>query len=198
MSILPVTPERFDDVVELFGTCGDPSWCWCQYFLTTGGGYTHAGDQNRQALHAQLDDPAVRCGDELAGLLAYRGDEPVGWLQLGPRTRFPRVTGNHRLATVVSAAGDEPGPIWRVTCFVVRVGHRRHGVARALLAGAVDRAREHGATVLEGHPVDPAARGATVSSADLYHGVFSMFVAAGFAEVGRTAPSRPVVRLALR
>ncbi len=62
----------------------------------------------------------------------------------------------------------------------------------------VDRAREQGATVLEGHPVDPAVRGATVSSADLYHGVFSMFVAAGFAEVGRTAPSRPVVRLALR
>ena len=94
--MVPAGTDIWLDVVTVFGTRGYPSWCWCQYFLTTGSGYTHAADQNRQALHDQLDDPAVRAGDELAGLLAYRDDEPVGWLQLGPRTRFPRVTGNHR------------------------------------------------------------------------------------------------------
>ena len=54
-----------------------------------------------------------------------------------------------------------------------------------------------GAHTLEGHPVDVAARGGKASSADLYHGTLSMFLAAGFEEVARTGPSRPVVRLAL-
>ena len=52
-------------------------------------------------------------------------------------------------------------------------------------------------TPLEGHPVDVAARGGKASSADLYHGTLSTFAAAGFVEVGRTGPGRPVVRLTL-
>jgi GNAT superfamily N-acetyltransferase len=47
-------------------------------------------------------------------------------------------------------------PVWSVTCFVVRLGYRRRGVARALLAGAVSYAREHSAPALEGYPIDPA------------------------------------------
>jgi GNAT superfamily N-acetyltransferase len=193
--VVPVTVDGWVDVETVFGSRGYPAWCWCQYFVTTGSSYTQDADRNRQALHDQLAEPAVRAGNDLAGLIAYRDDDPVGWLQLGPRARFPRVTGNRAVASVLGDVDDDEGRIWRVTCFVVRVGHRRHGVAKALLAGAVEHARRQGATVLEGHPVDPAVRAAKVSSADLYHGVFSMFLAAGFTEVGRTAPSRPLVRL---
>jgi GNAT superfamily N-acetyltransferase len=82
--------------------------------------------------------------------------------------------------------------VWAVTCFVVRVGHRRRGVASALLDGAVDLARRHGAAVVEGYPVDTSARKA--SSAELYHGPLSVFGAAGFTEVARPSPARAVVR----
>lgn len=126
------------------------------------------------------------------GCLAYAGQEPVGWVQVGPRASYPRITTNRSTASL-----DSDG-VWRCTCFVVRVGHRRRGVARALLAGAVRFAREQGARVLEGHPVDVAAREGRVPSANLYHGSLSMFSDAGFAEVVRTRPDRPVVRLALR
>ncbi|MEP6651451.1 MAG: hypothetical protein ABJA74_16290 [Lapillicoccus sp.] len=40
-------------------------------------------------------------------------------------------------------------------------------------------------------------RGGTVSGAELYHGVATTFRAAGFEEVDRTGPARPVMRHAL-
>lgn len=188
LSIAPATATRWPDLVTVFGTRGDPSWCWCQFFLTTGTGYHDCAQRNRADLEAQ-----VRTADVPPGLVAYRGGEPVGWLQLGPRTDFPRVTGHAGLARVVGER-DAGQRVWRTTCFVVRVGHRRQGVASALLAAGVGYAREHGATVLEGHPVDVSAREVRPSGAVLYHGTASMFSAAGFVEIGRTAPTRPVMR----
>jgi GNAT superfamily N-acetyltransferase len=76
-------------------------------------------------------------------------------------------------------------PVWSVTCFVVRTGYRRQGVAHALLAGAVRHATEHGAPVLEGYPIDPAGR--RVSTSFAYVGTTSMFEAAGFHRVTQTA-----------
>jgi ribosomal protein S18 acetylase RimI-like enzyme len=50
---------------------------------------------------------------------------------------------------------DEPG-VWWVTCFAVDNHYRRAGVASSLLQVAVEFTREHGATAVEGHPVDVA------------------------------------------
>jgi GNAT superfamily N-acetyltransferase len=191
LEVRALTPSRFDDVVDLFGTRGDPSWCWCQFFLTTGSDYTASADDNREELRAQ----AAR--RPRPGLLAYADGRPVGWVQVGPRPTYPRLTQNRALVKVAGDDIDDPG-VWAVTCFVVKVGHRRRGIGAALLEAAVRAARDAGARVLEGHPVDVAARGGRSAGADLYHGALSTFLAAGFEEVGRTGPSRPVVRLDLR
>jgi GNAT superfamily N-acetyltransferase len=190
LKVWALTPSRFDDVVDLFGSRGDPSWCWCQYFLTTGQDYGASSDDNREALRAQ----AAR--RPRPGLVAYADGRPVGWVQVGPRPGYPRLTGNRALNRVSGEDMDDRG-VWAVTCFVVRVGARRRGIGAALLDAAVTAAREAGAHTLEGHPVDVAVRG-RAASADLYHGALSTFLAAGFTEVGRTGPSRPVVRLDLR
>jgi GNAT superfamily N-acetyltransferase len=190
LEVRALTPARFGDVVELFGTRGDPSWCWCQFFLTTGRGYTRSADENREALRAQA------AGRPRPALLAYSAGQPVGWVQVGPRPTYPRVCGNRALRQVAGDDIDDPG-VWAVTCFVVKVGHRRRGLAGALLGAAVTAARDAGAHTIEGHPVDVEARGGKASSADLYHGTLTTFVAAGFVEVGRTGPGRPVVRLTL-
>ena len=89
---------------------------------------------------------------------------------------------------------DDPG-IWSVTCFVVRTGHRRQGIAGVLLAAAVEHARASGAHTLEGYPLDPEV--GRFSSADLYRGTVSLFEAAGFDVVARPKGDRAVVRLAL-
>lgn len=197
LRIEPATARRFDDVATVFGTRGAPSWCWCQYFLTTGEGYFLNTDTNREALRTQLRS---RARGRSRGLVAHLEDEPVGWVQLGPRTAYPRITGNRARVALATDLEDDlaDGDVWSVTCFVVKVGHRRRGVAAALLDAAVDLARGNGARVLEGHPVDVSAKpSGKAPGSDLYHGVASTFVRAGFVEVGRTGPARPVMRIAL-
>ena len=76
-----------------------------------------------------------------------------------------------------------------MTCFVVDSRYRRSGVGSALLKAAVVFAREHGATAVEGHPVDlPSA--ARVGGSAIFTGTVAMFSAAGFAEVGHPSHAR--------
>jgi GNAT superfamily N-acetyltransferase len=203
--IHPMTPERWDDLADLFGTRGDPSWCWCQYFLTTGRSYSDSAERNKADLRSQ-----VTSSTRPVGLLAYAaqpaagsgaasaggGEQPaVGWVQVGPRPSFPRIVEGRAMAKVVDDLEDES--VWAITCFVVKVGWRRKGVGAALLDAAVDLARGEGATAVVGHPVDIAARTTKVGGGELYHGAASTFARAGFREVGRTGATRPVVRLDL-
>ena len=124
--------------------------------------------------------------------IAYVGGQPAGWTRIGPRSRFPGVSGNRALAKVLT---EDPGAWW-VTCFAVDSRHRWSGVGSALLKAAIEFAREHGATAVEGHPVDVAALSAArVSGSAIYTGTMAMFAAAGFSEIGRTYPTRPVMRL---
>lgn len=186
----PLTADRWDDAVAVFGTRGDPSFCWCQFFRLPGASWRQSTrDANRDGLRAQaVEGPPP-------GLLAYLDDQPVGWLALAPRPAYARLLGSPSLVKVAGADLDD-ATVWSVTCFVVRVGQRGKGVASALLSAAPDFARAHGASVLEAHPVDVSSAGKK-SNAELYHGVASTFVAAGYREIGRTGPTRPVMRLVL-
>jgi GNAT superfamily N-acetyltransferase len=188
--IEPLTADRWDDAVAVFGTRGDPAGCWCQFFrLEPAEWKTSTPRQNRDRLRRESRSTPP------PGLLAYLGGEPVGWLALGPRPGYARLRSSHHLAQVSRDLADDS--VWAVTCFVVRVGHRGQGIATALLEAAPDFARSHGARVLEGHPVD-TSQGAKRTNAELYHGVASTFLSCGFTEIGRTSPARPVMRLPLR
>lgn len=193
VQVRPATADRWSDLVEAFGRRGeDPSWCWCQRFLgppDRGPGDSTPTLDNRDALRHEIAHAAVP-----PGLLAYVEDQPVGWTRVGPRSDFPGVTGNRALARVLT---EEPG-IWWVTCFAVDSRHRRTGVGSALLKAGVDLAREHEATAVEGHPVDvPALTAARVGGSAIFTGTVAMFTDAGFTEVARTHPTRPVMRRTL-
>ncbi|HEY5323024.1 MAG TPA: GNAT family N-acetyltransferase, partial [Caldimonas sp.] len=86
-------------------------------------------------------------------------------------------------------------PVWSVVCFVVPSEYRQQGVARELLAGAIRYADRRGVRLLEGYPVDKSEPSAAQAP---WFGSKSMFDEAGFQEVARRKPDRPVVRLALR
>lgn len=184
VEIEPATPDRWSDVVTVFGRRGaDPSWCWCRLFFGTG------ETSNRDELHREITHAVVP-----PGLIAYVDGHPVGWTRVGPRSAFPRVIGNRAMTNVLT---DDPGAWW-VTCFAVDNHHRRSGVGAALLQAAVEFARQHEASAVEGHPVDVAAlKSARVGGAAIFTGTLAMFAAAGFVEVGRTYPTRPVMRLLL-
>jgi GNAT superfamily N-acetyltransferase len=183
LRVLPATADRWDDVVACFGRRGnDPQWCWCQRFVGT----TPDGD-SRSALHRQITAATFPLG-----LVAFAEDQPVGWTRISPRCELPGVLSHRALKRIL----PEDSGAWWATCFVVGAKHRGHGVGHALLDAAVSHARDHGATAVEGHPVDVGKLVATrVSGSALFTGTLAMFAAAGFTEIGRTFPSRPVMRL---
>jgi GNAT superfamily N-acetyltransferase len=200
LRVVPVTDAPWDDVRTVFGTRGDPSTCWCQYFKVDAAAWkapNHAA-AFEQALCEQVD--AARASRSAGpGVLAYLGSdtagwEPVGWAAVEPRPVYPRIQAGRMMPGTPDPDPDDAG-VWAVTCFVVRVGFRRRGVAAALLVGAVDEARRGAARVVEAYPVDTG--GQKVSSADLYHGPLSAFEAAGFTVAGRPVDGRAVVRLEL-
>ena len=200
LRVIPVTDAPWEDVRTVFGTRGDPSTCWCQFFKVDNAAWKekdHAATFS-QALCDQVD-AARQSRSAGPGVIAYLGSdaagwEPVGWAAVESRPAYPRILAGRMMPGSADPDRADAG-VWAVTCFVVRVGFRRRGVARALLDGAVDLARQGGARVVEAYPVDTA--GQKVSSADLYHGPLSAFEAAGFEVTGRPADGRAVVRLAL-
>ena len=189
ITMVSVADAPWADVQTVFGTRGDPSTCWCQFFKME---KTEWKNATRATCEPLLEKQARELNPS-PGIIAYLDNEPVGWCAVEPRRNYPEL---HRTRVSPDPSPDDDDSVWAVTCFVVRVGFRKKGIATALLAGAIEQARSHGARVLEGYPVDPAAR-EKVASADLYYGIVSQFLANGFAEVTRPRPDRALMRLEL-
>jgi GNAT superfamily N-acetyltransferase len=176
--------DRWPDVVAAFGArASTPDSCWCQRFRT------HDEPNNRDELQREIE-----AADIPVGLVAYVDDLPAGWSRVVPRETLPGVMRNRALQRLLD---DDPA-VWWVACFAVRREQRGAGVGTALLVAAVEHARRHGASAVEGHPVDIGMlRAANVSGSAVFTGTLAMFEGAGFREIGRTYPSRPVMRLEL-
>lgn len=187
LTVLPLTPERWTDLEALFNArgCSLARGCWCMYYRRSGSrGTLPAGTTQAQANRADLK--ALVDAGRPPGLIGYRGGVPVGWVSLGPRHEFAKLV----RSPVMKAVDDRP--VWSIVCFVVPPEYRGQGVARALLAGALAYARQRGATLVEAYPVDKAERSADDA---MWFGAKSMYDRAGFTEVARRRPHRPIVRL---
>jgi len=184
LTIHPLTSERWPDLVRLFGERGACGGCWCMWWrLPRARWVGQKGLANQKAFRA-----VVEAGPP-PGLLAYAGDEPVGWCALAPRTDYPRL----ETSRILKPVDDQP--VWSVPCFFVARGCRRRGVNLALLKAAASYARSRGARMLEGYPSDPKPGYPEVF---YYTGLTSAFRKAGFREVARRSPARPIMRRELR
>jgi GNAT superfamily N-acetyltransferase len=111
------------------------------------------------------------------GVLAFADGRPVGWCALGRYGEFPRLA---RARTLVRSDRPEAGAeTWSIVCFVVARDWRRRGVARRLVAGAVDHAFAAGAREIEAYPILPRRPG-LIPDVFAFTGVPSLFEAAGF------------------
>jgi ribosomal protein S18 acetylase RimI-like enzyme len=190
LTVRPVTPKRWADLEALFNArgCSIPRGCWCMAYRRSGArGPLPAGMTRAKANRADLK--ALVDAGRPPGLIAYWGKVPVGWVSLGPREEFAKL----RRSPVMKPVDDKP--VWSIVCFVVPSEHRRQGVARALLRGAIAYARTQGATLLEAYPVDKTGRARDDA---MWFGAKSMYDRAGFKEVARRKPTRPVVRRKVR
>lgn len=183
--IRPATPDRWDDVVDLFERPGPrggipfTDGCWCQYWHLRGKAYDEGwkSGANRERLQQQVR------GGEIPGLLAYADGTAVGWCRLGPREDFERLQHSPKLAPV-----DDAENVWSVVCFVVHPTARRAGVASTLLDATVRHAGARGARLLEAYPVREGHH-----VIDSFTGYLPMFLGAGF-EQARDAGRRTIVR----
>jgi GNAT superfamily N-acetyltransferase len=190
--VVPATVDRFSDTAAVLAPGGKGA-CWCMYYRMSSSQYgrvsarelPQAARHRRELLLARAEQPPA------PGMLAYLDGTPIGWCGLGPRVEFNRLQRSRTIPAVDDLA------VWSVVCFLVRPGHRRRGVAAALLSGAVAYARDCGAAALEAYPVE--ATGARIDSTFAYVGTTCMFQAAGFRRVAQTsARSAGLPRVVMR
>ncbi|WP_460773321.1 GNAT family N-acetyltransferase [Microbacterium sp. GXF7504] len=188
IELRPAGPGTEADVEHTFTGGGDAAGCQCQWWTIPLREFrTTTRDEKTRMLHDEM------AASPPPGLIALVDGEPAGWVRVGPRIRQPRL-----LATRAWAASPDPkdaADVWAISCFSIRREHRGSGLMRTLIDGAVALAREHGARVVEAYPYDLEMKRVPVN--DLYVGVLGPFLEAGFTEVGRRVPHRPVVSLTL-
>ncbi len=173
IQVLPATAARFDDVATMLGPRNPASSvCWC---------LSHRIDANtNRALVGAARGDYVRelCGRDVApGVLAYDGEEVVGWAAVAPRSELP-------FARSRKIPHVDDLPVWSVWCIRVRPGHRGRGISHVLLEGATAYARSHGASAVEGYPVDNDGQKVDLTMA--YVGTRGLFESAGFRKAAET------------
>jgi GNAT superfamily N-acetyltransferase len=190
IEVRPLTADRWADLLTLFGPSGAYSNCWCTWWRQTGSEFGR-GCENRGAGNRALLASLTREG-RVPGLIAYRDDEPVGWVSVAPRREFGRILRSPTLRPEATDDADTTDGAWAITCFWIPRAERGRGLADTLLRAAVQHAGAHGATQLEAYPID--TDGGSRASAGLFTGTLAMFARDGFTEAFRRSAWQPVVR----
>jgi GNAT superfamily N-acetyltransferase len=176
-TIRPLTANLWPALEDLFDTKGPCSRCWCMGCRIGPAFRKRPREENKAAFREIVERGPP------PGLLAFAGDLAVGWCQLTPRDAVPWLDRAWRLRRV------DDTQVWSLSCFYVRIGHRKRGVTSALIAEALKVAKRGGAPALEAYPLDAELTPSASST-----GFATTFVRAGFTTVARHVPSRPIMR----
>jgi GNAT superfamily N-acetyltransferase len=189
MSIEVRPATDFADVKTMVGPKRpDANVCWClSYRIPSKDNLALTGTARGRKVAALMKQGPP-------GVLAYQGDEVVGWAAIHPRADTSFAT-NRRIPHV------DDLDVWSLWCVRVRPGHRGKGISHALVAGAVEFARGSGAPAVEAYPVDND--GAKVDLTMAYVGTRRLFQKAGFTKAADTESllngfPRVLMRLDLR
>ena len=168
--IRPLTPETYPAWLALAqkhnGVWGG---CYCSYFH---------GDTER-TVKREHDGPAFKERLVAEGVahaaLVFDGADAIAWCEYGTPLELPNIY--HRAE--YDRGETRPAP-WRITCFFVDRDHRRQGVAREALDGALRLIADAGGgeVVSFANELVPGKR---TSSSFLHNGTRAMFEKAGFA-----------------
>ena len=180
LDIEPVAPDRWDDLRTVMGSCYASRSCWCDYWYLSNADYKAGwGKSNGQTLEG-----LVKAGSE-PGLIATVGGEPAAWVSVAPRRNFDRLNRSRNFAALDDA------DVWAVNCFVVVPAFRKQGLVTKLAAAAAEFAIARGADGAEAYPLVPSGKS---GPPDLYIGTERAFLEAGYTEVARPLPRRPIMR----
>jgi GNAT superfamily N-acetyltransferase len=186
LSFHPLTQKLWRDFELLFGKHGACGGCWCMYWKLRGKDFSeNTGDVARQMQKSIVDSKIV------PGLLAYSDGYPIGWIAVEPRSAYPKLAHSRTLKPI------DDQEVWSITCFFVEKKHRRKGITVELLKAAIDYVKSKGGKIVEGYPVD-IQNEQSQPDAFVYTGTASAFKQAGFVEVARNSPTRPIFRYLIK
>lgn len=190
LAIHPLTPDRWDDLVDLFETDSITRMCWCMHTRLSGAELKDFKPEDRKKMFASL----VKQGKQ-PGLLAYRGEEAVGWIAVAPRGMTPDWNRGRKSSAVETERDAKDPSCWGASCFFVRAGNRKKGITEQLLAAGIAHAKTNGATRLEACPMSDEDRRSAVG---MCVGPKRIFERAGFKTVLERKAGRPMMRLTLK
>ncbi|HZP19132.1 MAG TPA: GNAT family N-acetyltransferase, partial [Bauldia sp.] len=116
-----MTSATWAQFEAFFEMPGAPKYCWCMVWRRTSEeAKLRGGAERKKMMHAR-----VAAGNPV-GLLAYRKDEPVGWVSIAPRETYRNLGG---------PPAKDGEKIWSLVCFFVPRRLRGDGLVRDLIAG---------------------------------------------------------------
>jgi GNAT superfamily N-acetyltransferase len=154
------------------------------FWKLRGKSYDEARFSETRQMHKSIVDEGTS-----TGLLAYSHGEVIGWVAVEPRSAYPKLAHSRALKPV------DDQPVWSVTCFFVSKKFRKKGITVELLKAIIEYAKSNGATIVEGYPVDTKK---DMPAPFVYTGTASAFRQAGFKEVARNTPTRPIFRFVIK
>ena len=176
-----VTRETLADLTTFSGCHGKFQYCSCMRWRMRSTEYRKSTKEIRIEKLRKM----VSAGSPV-GILAYAGNEPIGWCSIAPRESYEALERYKALPRVDHAS------VWSVVCFFVDRRFRCRQVTRGLLKAGLDYARSQGAMIVEGYPVEPGPRLYT------YMGSPAIFRKAGFQDVTPKGQQRKIVRCTFR
>jgi GNAT superfamily N-acetyltransferase len=180
LTFLPLTQDNWEDFEKLFGTHRLAYGCWCMWWRMKRAEFSRTSVPEKKAcMHKIVAE------NRQPGIIGYLGDRPVAWCSVAPRSEFPSLDRSRVLGRV------DDREVWSMVCFYFAVGYRRRGLMQKMIELGVDFARQRGAAIVESYPVDPQRK---ISSGEIFTGLASVFKKAGFVEVARRSPGRPIMR----
>lgn len=176
LTVRPLDASTWEDFAELvernggiFGGC----WCMGHHATEDGTSFHKIPGLDKRAAKEKL----VRAGRAHAALVYDEAGVAQGWAKYGRLAELPLLAQHRR------AYEKEPGalPDWRIACFYTDTKHRREGVARAGLAGALDYIAADGGGTVESIP--EIVSGRTAHGRFLFQASVELFEEHGFERV---------------
>jgi hypothetical protein len=175
----PLIPDRWVDFETLFGSHGAYGGCWCMFWRLTRREFGAGCKSGNKARMKALVDAGT-----IPGILAYDGNEPVGWCSVAPREDYGSLERSRTLKRI------DNEPVWSIVCFFSRSDLLGKGMMRELIKGAETYAKRQGAKVIEAYPDLPGKKRPAV---EMYMGSLNTFLNLGYNEIA-VAGTNAIVR----
>lgn len=178
----PLSKRNWDKFVQLFGSRGACSNCWCMSFRRNKSdfmeGKLNEGNKNQMKKLVWENKPT--------GILGFYNEQAIAWCAFAPREVYVKIE-NSRVHKRI-----DDKPVWSIPCFFIDKNFRRKGVSVAMLKAIINYAKEKKIPVIEAYPTIPTQE--KLPDTFAWIGLYKSFEKAGFEIADHTSKSRPMVR----